>query len=485
MSDIFSEGVEFEPAQSAEPQTDPAPAAPAFEDNSGLPEVVESQEPSASDATAPQGDQDAQGTAQQPPEPTQEDLDKLEQEAEAAISDPRAPKWYQNAVKSVYKPKIGTLEKQVEQYSAFGSPEELTEKVGLLNKLGEIQIDPSTRMPVKSTRGFVEAIYEKDAEIAHQLMADLATLPAPDGSGQTMIQALFNNMGIDPARIPDIQQFAANGYQLQTTGVEPPDPSDLALIPQHLQATFAKLEPEVRDSLMSDIDSVRDRNLEAHRYRMEAEERRQAEESARVQNEQTAQQRQQQEFVQAVDTKAEEYFEKGGEAVLTSFVDSLTKQSGLNPMDALMATNTLLNSFEPTLAGRRTAEALKAVGIEIDPAIPQAVNQLRDLARSAAYFEVTGDKESLGKIATATAEVQERILAKGNKVIGPLSKLLNGRAMASVKEQNTALNATITDRYAFSGAPRTGNENGQNGRTAPMDFSEEAYMEDLRASGLR
>jgi len=486
--DVFSDGVGAEPelAQSAEPATTVADAPDAFEGNESSPVVADVPEPTEqAEATAPaEGDQDTQGK-EEAQQPSEDELEKLEKEVEASLSDPRTPKWFKNAVESVYKPKLGSLGTQVEQYSALGTPDEIKERIGLLDKLGEITTDPQTRMPIKSTQGFVQAIYEKDPELSQQLMADLAVLPAPDGSGQTVIQALFSNLGIDPNRLADVQQFAQNGYQMQMAEFAPPDPADLAEIPQHLQSTFSKLAPEMRDSLMSDVDYVRNQNLEAHKYRIDVEERDKAQKAQETQQLQQAQQRQQAEFVEKVDTKSEEYFEKSGESVLTMFVESLSKQAGMTPLDALMVSNTMLNALEPTLAGRKTFEALKKVGIEIDPAIPIAIDQLRTLSRHGAYYELVGDKESVKNVVADIAEIQERISAKGNKVIATLAKMRNGNNLKKVVEGNTALEKTNTDRHAFSGDPLSGANLDRNNARQPTDFSDEAYIEDLRASGFR
>jgi hypothetical protein len=501
MADIFSDGVDAgtELSQSVDAGSSAAPvqgdAPDAFADESGTESstaAAGTQEPADPATTA--ADQGAQvvpdGTQQQQAAPdgskelSEEDLAKIEQEAEAALSDERSPKFFTNALRNVYKPKIDKLTAQVEKYSAFGEPEQIGEKLGLVDKLGEVRTDPQTRMPVKDTSGFAQAVYEKDPDVALNLIGSLSQLPDPEHPERNLVQSLLNTIGIDHNRLPDIQRFAQNGYQLQAAQFAPPDPQDLALIPPHLQATFAKLSPEVRDSLMGDNDAVRVQNLESHRYRFEAEEGKQAQDQQDATQRQQTELKKQQDFAEAVDAKADEYFEKSGESVLNSFVDSLAKGAGMSPLDSLMISNAVLNSFEPTLAGRRTAEALKAEGIEIDPAIAPAIAKLQELSRHAAYYEEVGDKTSLQNVAADIAEIQERIAAKGNKLIAALAKKRNGTVTQPGRDQQTALAATVNDRHAFNGTPREGGP-ATGARTPVMDFSDEAYREELRNSGFR
>jgi hypothetical protein len=499
MYDVFSSegdaGVESTQSVAADtPEPSKVDNAPdAFEstsvDNADSAAAAGNQEPTDQATTA--ADQGAQGTQdgtsqQRTSDPEKElspdDLAEIEKEVDAALADERTPKWFNNVSQKVYRPKIQQLTSQVEKYSAFGEPEQVAEKIGLVEQLYAVKTDPATRMPVKDPSGFAQAVYEKDPEITLNLMGSLGQLPDPNNPDRNLIQSLFHQMGIDHNRLPDIQRFAQNGYQQQAAQYAPADPQDLAIIPQHLHATFSKLSPEIRDSLMADSDAVREQNLEAHRYRLETEERNQAAQQQQQQAEQQQVQERQQKFAADVDAKADELFEKSGEGVLTSFVDSLAKQAGMSQLDALSISNTVLNSFEPTLAGRRTQAALKEAGIEIDPAIPQAISELQELSRHAAYYTLVNDKQSLQVTASKIAETQERVIAKSNKVIAALAKLRSTANATPIKAQADALAATETDRHAFSGTPRS-NGASQTPRT-PMDFSDEAYLEDLRASGF-
>src|SRR5262249_30339482 len=99
-------------------------------------------------------------------------------------------------------------------------------------------------------------------------------------------------------------------------------------------------------------------------------------------------------FQQQVATRAYENFWKAGESVFTSFVDSLAQQAGLSKMDSLMIANTVLNSFEDTLAGRQSLEVLKAEGVNLDPTIAPTIKALEEVAGHIAYFEARGERSN-------------------------------------------------------------------------------------------
>lgn len=489
MNDIFSNddfGGGYDPFQSTEAAADDnaaavdngstdAAALPVSTDEGATAPVQDATETGTQQPNAPtEGDQSSQAA-----QPNDVEIAKMEQEAEAVLADPKTPKWFKNAVENVYKPKLDTLGQQVQKYSAFGTPEELTEKIGLMSKLGEVRQDPNTGMPVKTTEGFVQALREQNPELTLQLMNDLAQMPSPTGEG-TVIQALFNQMGIDPNRLTDIQKFAQNGYQLQASQYDAPDPADLAMIPEHLQATFAKLSPEVRDSLMSDIDSVRNHNLEAHKFRIESQEREAAATQTREEQEAAQLQQQQAQFKQQVDSKGAENFEKVGAAVLDSFVESLAKNAGMSALDSNMIATTVLTSFEPTLAGQRAQAALKDAGIEIDATVQPTINELDQVAKFIAYYELINDQANLQVQVNRQVELQNKLIAKGSKIVAALAVKRNGSVMTPARQVSNQLANTVNNnRYATApnGVPHTG------GQAPPADrnFSDQSYEEAIAA----
>lgn len=440
---------------------------------------LETQEPDAPKTEAPiskeaQEEKSTDESEQEPEKSEEQSLEDAEKEIESRLADPKSPRWFKNAVENVYKPKLEAFSKQLETYEQFGKPEEITQKLDLLSKLETVRSNPMTGLPERTTEDFVKHIHEQNPQTAYQLINDLSHLPSPNTQGLTVLQEMFKQVGIDPTRLEEVKTFAANGYQLSQGQYPPPDADDLALVPQHLQATFSALSPERRDDLLASSEHVRNEALEDAKLARDAKQR---EELATQTSEQKAAQEEverQNAIKQAVDVKADEHFSKTSETVFTNFVESLAKQAGMTNMDSLMIANTVLNSFEPTLAGKQSQEMLKAEGIEIDPVIQTTIGQMQENARHIAYYDVMQDRSAYEKAVAKQVELQERLTAKGNKIIASLAlKKANG-------VQNTADLKVPTSRHAVAGVGASINSN----KTSPSDFSDEAYLAKLRATGF-
>jgi hypothetical protein len=483
----------------------PAPDAPAAEVPVDSPTDAGQQASTAEETPRDEAGQEAPAVSDKPDQPDQPDKpqeepgkpltdeekaeaeqEKIEQEAESALADPKAPKWFKHVVNDVYKPKIEALAKQVGEYeplTQYGSVQEISEKLELLQDLESTRFDAASGQPVRSTEAFVQALHKRDPEVTHQLLNDLASLPSPNTPGLTIMQDVFKQAtGIDPNKLADVQRFAANGYQLQTGATAPPDPEDLAQIPEHLREAFSSLDPQRRDALMIDDEAIRNANLEDIKIAQDAKRTREEQEATRNKTEQEQADQQRQQFVAEVETKAGEHFEKSGEAVFTTFVDSLAKQADLNEVDALGIANTVLNSFEPTLAGRQSQAMLKKMGIEPDPGIQDLISKMEENTKFIAFYEKTGDKANLKTFVDKQVEFQERLIAKGNRIIAAVAAKKAGAVAQTIKTQNSKLDITEkqTQRFAPSGtggnpsAPRT---------QVDDDFSDEKYLELLTASG--
>lgn len=447
--------------------------------------------PAAAEQPAPSDDQTTavdqgapvqDGTQQEQPPSTEEveltDFQKMEKEVEEALADEKTPKppWVKN-VEKVFKTKLDEANAKLEPYTAYGAPEEVAEKLSLLSGLETVRSNPSTGMPERTTEPFVKGLFEKDPAGAYQLMADLAQLPSPYTQGLTVTQELFKAAGIDPARIEDVKQFAANGYQMQASAYPAPDQNDLAELPAHLHATFGKLDPDTRDGLMVLDEAVRNRSLEAYKTDLETKERESHETQTREQREAEAQAQQQAAFKANVDAKGDENFQQAGTGVLNSFVESLAKQAGMTTLDSHMIATTVLSAYEPTIAGKAIAAALKADGIELDPTIPAAIAELQEKAKHAAYYQIIGDQAALSKAVADQVGLQERILAKGNKIIAQLAQKRNGNVINQVQKDAAALAQTQTSRHAAAGVG--GRVNGD--FTPTYDFSDESYEQAIRS----
>ena len=186
-------------------------------------------------------------TSTEEEEPKVEDKEAAEADAEARLADEKSPKWFKNAVNNVYKPKIDELSQQLAPFQSlteqYGSVEDLQQKLDLVNKLETVRSNPQTGLPEKTTADFVQGLYQKDPQVAYQLINDLAQLPSPETQGYTVLQEMFKQVGIDPAKLNEVKAFAANGYLLQQGQYAPPDADELALIPEHLHATYSSLPP--------------------------------------------------------------------------------------------------------------------------------------------------------------------------------------------------------------------------------------------------
>lgn len=447
-----------------------APTEPIVE-----PDAAEAEAPPISEAPkeeAPAEEPEAEKPAESEPEVALEDAEK---EAETRLADPKSPKWFKNAVENVYKPKIEALSKERAAYEPldqYGKPEELTQKLEMLSKLDTVRSNPQTGLPERSTEGFVKDLHDKDPQTAYQLINDLAALPSPNTPGYSVLQEMIKQIGIDPARLEEVKTFAANGYQLQQGQYPPPSADDIAQIPEHLQATFSAMSPERREQMLLDPEHLRTEALEDAKLARDAKQREELNAQTSTQKEATDKAEKERVFAETVNTKATEHFTKTSETVFTTFVESLAKQAGMTPMDSLMIANTVLNSFEPTLAGRQSLEMLKAEGIEVDPIIQTTIGQLEENAKHIAYFEAIGDKPSFEKAVGKQVELQERLTAKGNKIIASLA-LKKARPV-------TPPSTAPTTRHAAAGVGASINSNAK----APTDFSDEAYIENLRATGF-
>jgi len=418
--------------------------------------------------------------------PTEEATDQVpvekaptEEELEALLADERTPKFYKNYVNNLYKPNLAKANESLEQYATYGTAEEVAQKMSLVNSLSEVRTDPNTGMPTRTTENFVKDLYENDREAVLTLMNDLAQMPSPNTEGITVIQEVFKSLGIDPSRLSDVQRFAENGYTMQASEFPQPDADELELIPKHLQATFAKLDPERRYALMIESDTLRDSMLEDFKVAYETRESQAGRQQQELEQQQQTEQQQQLQFKQTVDAKGEDYANRASEFVLNSFVDSLAKTAGMSKLDSQMIANTVLNSFEPGLAGQMSKDALKSEGIEVDPIIQQTIAQLQEAARHAGYYEVTGDKVMLDKTVARQVELQEKLTAKGNKIIAVLAMKRSSNNPAIQTSANLA--ATQNTRHAIAGMPSSGIAT----NSAPVtDFSDESYLDDLRASGF-
>lgn len=482
MDDIFTEmdlGSGNESVQTADAAPDLTPAATSDSPAAAEPAASTDATPGVQDEQVQDGTQQQQPTdqAQQTPEQVAEaEVAKLEQEVEAALADPRTPKWFKNTVENVYKPKLAESKAAVDAYSQYGTPEELASRIELLSGLETIRSNPNTGMPERTTEPFVKSLFEKDPQGVYQLMSDLVTLPSPYTQGRTVLEEVVNGLGIDPARIDDVKKFAANGYQMQASAQPAPDATDLETIPAHLHATFGKLDPDTRDELMVLADGVRDRTLEAYKNDFEKTEREAHETQTQAQTQAQEAERQQAAFKQQVDTKGEENWQQSGEAVLNSFVDTLAKSAGMTKLDSLAIANTVLNAFEPTLAGRATLAQLKAEGIDLDQTIPATIVELQEKAKHVAYYQLTGDQAALTKAVSEQVSLQEKLIGKSNKVVAQLAQKRNGNAIAQVQQNAAALAQTQNSRHAAAGSGRTINSD----YTPTYDISEEGYAEAMR-----
>jgi hypothetical protein len=402
---------------------------------------------------------------------------RLEREIENALADERTPRWFKNAIENVYKPKLADFDSKLKSIEAYGDVPQIVEKLEMLQGLETIRSNAETGLPERTTEPFVQQLYERQPETALQLIDDLVNLPSPYTQGYTVLQELLAHVGIDPARMPDLVQFAANGYQLTQAAYPPPHPQDLEAIPQHLRATFSQMSPEERDEMLGLSDHNRNRLLEDARFRIQEEGRREA--WQREEEQRTFQQRQQQEaqFQQQLATRAFENFSKAGETVFTSFVDSLAQQAGLSKMDSLMIANTVLNSFEDTLAGRQSLDVLKAEGIDLDPTIAPTIKALEEVAGHIAYFETRGERSNAERAIARQVELQERLIAKGNKLIASLAQKRSAARAASAGSGALARGSGAH----LNGHPSTIGAGGQLGR--PFSGSDEDYEALIQATG--
>lgn len=479
--DIFSEGIGegsgFDPSTDVAAQEAPATISEPTTDAALAEPTVQSEQGEAG--------QEAPAATDEKAAPSEDEIATLEKEVETALADEKTPKWFKNVVDNVYKPKMAALTEQItafEPLQAFGTMEEVVSTLELARGLETVRSNPQTGMPELSTEPFVKALYEKDPKITYQLLNDLANVPSPSTPGFTVLHEILKQTGIDPTRLTEHKNFAANGYQLQASQYPAPDADELAQIPKELQSTYASLSPERREAMMADPESVRNATLEDAKTAIDNRTREATQKVTDEQRQQTETAERDRQFAQTVNTKGQEHFIKSSETVFTSFVDSLAKQANMTPMDSLMIANTVLNSFEPTLQGRQSLEMLQKEGIPVDPLLQTTLTQMQENSKHIAYFEAIQDRPNMERSVAKQVELQERVTAKANKIIAALAlKKANGNA-APINTQNTLLAKSQNQtRYAAVG---TGSQIGSSNGNQNLDFSDEGYSELLRASGF-
>ena len=145
-------------------------------------------------------------------------------------------------------------------------------------------------------------------------------------------------------------------------------------------------------------------------------------------------------------------------------------------MDSLMIANTVLNSFEDTLAGRQSLETLKAEGIDVDATIAPTIKALEEVAGHIAFYELKKDEANKNRAIAKQLELQERLIAKGNKLIASVAQKRTARAAAASASPNGK------PQIAPGATQLNGHPSPIGSSPQQFDFSDEAY-ERLLAEG--
>lgn len=375
----------------------------------------------------------------------------------------KLPEWFRNFQDNVYKPKLGELTQNLGKWTPlqeqYGDPEKVQELLARTN-IGKWGTNQQTGLPEFSTADWAKQTYEQDPKIALQLIKDMAFMPSPNHEGWQFVHDILDSQGIDPTKLDQIREFASNGYQLRTfnSGVyPPPDADELALIPDDLKDTFQALSPDDREiylpktydndgQVKAKEDALRLKKNDLIRTSTEAEQSAQQKQQEKQQEFQ-----EQQAFRTEVFNQGNQNYEKSGDRILTSFTQSLVKQSGLPELEALNLTNTLLTAIEGRgAAGDLTTKALEAAGIKIDPAIAPLMTELDAVNQRIAYFanskvtKIAGIAQDVANserdaAINRSAEIETALVLKGNPVIAQVIEYLAKQKAAPLQAESDAL----------------------------------------------
>lgn len=410
----------------------------------------------------------------------EETTDELLAKIDNDIADEKHPAYYRNGLKlfkDTFIQKTEEIERTYEPLKDYGDVEKITGDLEIVKGLEAIEVNPTTGLPERTVKPAVDRLVErKGFETAFDVFLELGGLKTPDGD--TLFDELLKVRGLDPDHINDYKTLKANGYHI--TGTVPPDPDELALIPESLREAYASMTPAEREKIapteyddQTDI-SFRERTLKAIQHELDTERDRKANEQSEAERKAQEKIQEQQKFYQDVNTKTQELFTEYGAKLHTSFVDALTA-AGLDELDAISTANTMSMILNSTgIEGTSSKTALEKIGVKLDPQIETLYGEWLQTGQAVATFDKQGDKANHTLAVNRFNELTEKLERKAKPVIAGIVEHRGKQLKSKVESDNTEVDKTQTSNNGIK--PNEGRPNTvTNGHKIDQDFSEAAY----------
>jgi hypothetical protein len=370
----------------------------------------------------------------------------LDKQIDEALENPKTSKFYKNLFTQVKERTAQRIEAAVEPYKELGEPDAIRESVEWEKSLNTVEKGPNG--PVVTARPFVDRLFEKHgAEKAVDVLVEIAGRPSPENKGRTLADEVLNiKYGIDPSRLPEIKQFAANGYRLQSSDI-PAD--ELELVREDLRDVYASLSQEERELIKAvEFDDERDialRNLTLEAKRVELDKQRADAADALAKEEQgkAAEAEKVQKFNQEINETAYPIAVEAGGRVVDGFVTMLAEQAGLSEGEAFDLAVRVQQAIkgEGTI-GTKAVALLKAEGVEIKPDLASLVTELDEVAGLIAYFRLTQDAPGLKSAESRMADIERGIGIKSKPIIAAVAKHRADHHAGRIATKNAAIDAT-------------------------------------------
>ena len=300
------------------------------------------------------------------------------------------------------------------------------------NEDGSMVLDPSTGLPVPSTQAFVEKLGQSSPAVLTQLFNDLWGARTPEG--QTFAQAMFHQLGLDPARLEDYQAITRDPYAASVHGVIPAD--ELETIPDKYHDIYKKLTPDERFKVQGMDDN------ELHAYMKEKQlvnELTSFKES--IEQERNEQKEQaMKSFWSDVEKSHLDYVTQLRQSGFSSIQKSLTDQiqfsadSSINAVQTGAVMSIVASILEPGMSDV-VNPILSTLGIQVDDSLQNAVRAIEEQAYIVKRYEAINSKPELSGFRNeavyrqAQSEVNrlnQQILAKLNGVALKVAKAIAG-----------------------------------------------------------
>lgn len=394
-----------------------------------------------------------------PPDTTTEDADveaeseenpdeELDKQIDDALENPKTSKFYKNLFTQVKERTAQRIEQAVEPYKELGEPDAIRESVEWERSLDTVEKGPNG--PVVTVKPYVDRMIEKKGiEKTIDVLVEIAGRPSPETKGMTLADEVLRiKYGIDPSRLPEIKQFASNGYRLQSSDI-PAD--ELALVREDLRDVYASLSQEERELIKpEEWDDEKDialRNLTLEKAKTDLDNQRKttAETLAKAEQDKVDELQKVQVFHAEIGELAEPIAIETGTRIVNEFVTALTDQTGLSESEGF----DLAVRIDQAIKGKgavaqRAQELLKAEGVTLDPALVELVKQVDEEAANVAYFRHPATKNEANEKAAQSRldDIERRIGLKAKKIIAPVAKHRADQNAGRIAKKNEAIDTT-------------------------------------------